>query len=461
MITKLKRFIVWDKRSPAQNIALSFLLMILIGTILLALPISNADGNWLSVIDALFTATSASCVTGLVSVITAEQFSGFGQVVILILIQAGGLGVMTIMAIFILMLKNKFSMNEKIAMKEMLNHEKISNMKSFVLDIVSYTFFFEAIGLILLASQFIPEFGLEGGLWKALFISVSAFCNAGFDNIASLSLIPYQTNIIINFTVMGLIVLGGLGFAVWFDIRDKVKKGLINKKGLKSVARSLSLHSKIVITMTLCLIIVPALIILAIEWSNPLTLGNLNAFEKIMCCLFQSVTLRTAGFASLNYAGLSMATQFLMVIVMFIGGSPGGTAGGIKTTTLAVVLILVHSKFTNKSLPSIFSRGIDKEIIYRACVIITINILALCLGVFALCISENMTFMELLFEAASAMATVGLTLGITPALTAIGKIIIILLMYIGRIGAITFLISMIGKKHQDHVVYPTGNIIVG
>ncbi|MEG2685252.1 MAG: TrkH family potassium uptake protein, partial [Erysipelotrichaceae bacterium] len=453
---------LWRNHSPAQNIVMTFAMLILGGAILLTLPICNKSGLSLNFLDALFTATSASCVTGLVTVITFEQYNVLGQIVIILLIQFGGLGVMTIMATFILMLKNRLTMNEKIAMRDMLNHDYLSDMKGFILDILKYTFIFESIGALLLMIVFIPEFGIISGIWKGIFLSISAFCNAGFDILGANSLIPYQTNPIINFTIMSLIILGGLGFAVWFDLRDKIVESIKKKVKLRKFIRTLAFHSKIVIVMTLILIFVPAIIMFLLEMNNPATFGNLSFFDKIQCALFQSVTLRTCGFASVDYAGLTLGTKFIMIICMFIGGSPGGTAGGIKTTTLAVIIIFMVSTFFGKQDGSIFKRSINKDIVLRAITIFMINIIALSIGIFILCLSEGATLVEIMFECASALATVGLTLGITTGLSTIGKITIISLMYIGRIGAITLLISVIKKGSSNRgITYPNATIIVG
>lgn len=453
------------KLSPAQKIASSFFLVILTGTILLTLPISNKGGVFFNPLDALFQATSATCVTGLTLVSLSDQLNWFGQLVMLLLIQVGGLGLMTFMAVFILIVKNRLSINEKIAMKEMLNQDRVGNMRKFLVDILYYTLFFEAIGAILISFRMIPRYGLIDGGFKAIFLAVSAFCNAGFDTLGSISLQEYVHDPLMMLTVMGLIVLGGLGFAVWFDIRDKIGPLVKRKISFRKFRHSLSLHTKIVVVVSAFLIIVPGFIIMFVEFNNPQTIGNFNIFEKILSSMFESVALRTAGFTSINYSGLNPATSLLMMVVMFIGGSPGGTAGGIKTTTIAVLVIYIVSTLKNREHAVILKRKIGKEIIIRAMGIFFINLVVLFCGMFLLNVFENKDFLSLSFEAVSAMATVGSSLGITSALGTVGKLIIIFLMYVGRIGISTLIISITrpkpSKNAANKVSYPDGNIIVG
>lgn len=464
MVNYLHSVLNLKKFTTAQKIASSFLLVILVGTILLMLPISHRDGLLYHPIDALFTATSATCVTGLVVDVTLQEFSLFGQIVIMGLIQIGGLGLMTLMAVFILLLKSKLSMNEKIAMKEMLNQDKVQNMHNFLFDILRYTLVFEVSGMLILSIRFIPEFGLFRGIFKAMFIAVSAFCNAGFDVLGTVSLGAYVHDPLVILTIMALIVLGGLGFAVWFDLRDKVKPLLLRKTKFSKFRKSLSLHTRIVLDMTALLILGTAGLIFLLEFQNGNTIGDFTLPQQILTSVFESVTLRTAGFASVDYAQLTLASKFLMVLVMFVGGSPGGTAGGIKTTTVAVLIIYIICNLKGKAHTTVLKRTISMDIIVRAMGIFFINLFTLLTGIFLLCILEDHDFISLAFEAASAMATVGLTLGITSSLTLGGKIIIILLMFVGRIGITTFVLSLMthGRKNSENAVaFPNGNIIIG
>lgn len=452
-------------RTPSQLIATSFLLVIFTGAILLTFPISNTSGEWQGFLNALFTATSATCVTGLVVTVTATQYTLFGQIVIILLIQIGGLSLMTLVATFLLKFRARLSVQNKIAMKDMLNQSHILDFKKFIYGIIKYTVFFEGLGIVLLLFKFIPEFGFAKGAWTAIFTSISAFCNAGFDNIGPVSLAPYVTDPLVNFTVMGLIVCGGLGFVVWFDSKEKIFEVIHRKKTFKRARHDLSLYSKFAIIGTLFMIFVPAIMIMIIEWGNPATLGNLNFGQKFMASLFESITFRTAGFFTFDNGAMFTATKFLGMICMFIGGSPGGTAGGVKTTTILVILVCVFCRLRGQNRTDIFGRHISREIIVQATMIIVVNLLVLFLGIFLLAITDNFDFNQICFECASALATVGLTTGITPMLSAGSKVVIILLMYVGRIGIMTALMSLSGKASQSNskeiVQYPEGHVIVG
>ena len=462
MVNFIHSVLGFKKMSPAQKIASSFLLVILAGTILLTLPISNADGQFLNPLDALFSATSATCVTGLSVIDVSTQLNLFGQIVMMLLIQIGGLGLMTFMAVFILIIKNRLSLNEKIAMKEMLNQDKVFNMRKFLLDILYYTLFFEAIGAILISFRMIPTYGIFDGGFKSIFLAVSAFCNAGFDTLGTVSLQNYVHDPLMCFTIMGLIVLGGIGFAVWFDIRDKIAPLLRRDISLKQFQRRLSLHTKIVLIITLCLIVIGAVAIIALEFTNTKTIGGFSFPEKVMTGLFESIALRTAGFTTINYAMLRESTGLVMMILMFIGGSPGGTAGGIKTTTFAVLVIYIVCMLKGREHTTVLRRNIPNGIIIRAMGLFFINLVALFTGIFLLCIFQKNDFLTICFEAVSAMATVGSSLGLTGVLGVAGKFIIIFLMYIGRIGISTLILSITRRRgEKDKVTYPDGNIIVG
>ena len=465
IVNFVHRILDFKRLSPAQKIAISFMFVILSGAVLLMLPISNRNGEFFSPIDALFTATSATCVTGLSTITIAEQFNWFGHLVIVLLIQIGGLGLMTFMAVLLLILKNRLSVNEKIVMKEMLNQDKVFDMKKFLLDILRYTLFFEAIGAILISFRMIDVYGPVDGVLKAAFLSVSAFCNAGFDTLGPISMQGYVHDPLMMFTIMSLIVLGGVGFAVWFDVRDKLGMLVRKKINFKKFRHSLTLHTRIVILVTVFLILGAGLLIMLIEYDNPLTIGTFTLPDKMMSATFESVALRTAGFTSINYANLRTGTQLIMMITMFIGGSPGGTAGGIKTTTFAILVIYMISMLKGRENTVVMRRNIGKGVIIRAMGIFFINLFTLFTGIFFLCLLEDKPMNALCFEAVSAMATVGSSLGITAALTFGGKIVIILLMYIGRIGISTLIISLVKPRHshdaKDKVNYPDGTIIVG
>lgn len=463
MVNFIHSVLGFKKMSPAQKIASSFLLVILMGTILLMLPISNADGKFLSPINALFTAASATCVTGLTVIDISTKLNYFGQTVMIFLMQIGGLGLMTFMAMFLLIIKNRLSMNEKIAMKEMLNQDKVFNMRGFILDILYYTLFFEAIGAILISFRMIPEYGIFEGGFKSIFLAVSAFCNAGFDTLGTISLQGYVHDPLMSFTIMALIVLGGIGFAVWFDVRDKIGPLLKRKISFRKFSHSLTLHTKIVLLVTICLIVSGAVMIIALEYSNPNTMGNFTFPEKIMSGLFESIALRTAGFTSVNYAALNPSTSLIMIFLMFIGGSPGGTAGGIKTATFAVLVIYIVCMLKGRAHTIAFKRTLGSGTVIRAMGIFFINLVTLLTGIFLLCVVEKQDFLKICFEAVSALATVGSSLGITGSLGILGKLIIIAMMYIGRIGISTLILSLTRPKRleSNKITYPDGTIIVG
>lgn len=448
--------------STSQKIAMSFLAMIFLGAIILCLPISIRAGHFGNFIDALFTSTSATCVTGLSVKNTLTYYSVFGQFIILILIQCGGIGLMVLVATFVTLLKKRISMQKNIDMKDVLEQSCVNESRAFLLGILHYTFLFEISGAIILSVVFIPEFGFLSGIWKSIFISISAFCNAGFDILGSDSLAKYLSNPFVNVIVELLCILGGIGFVVWFDVRTKLKQVIAGRISLPKAMSNLTIHSKIAIIMTLFMIIVPAIIIFLLEFNNPATMKDLSINTKIGASLFESITLRTAGFYTIDNNLMTSATKFIAMICMFIGGCPGGTAGGIKVTTLALITIAMISRLKGNARTEFLGRYFPKMIVIRALLIIVCNVLILFIGIFLLLITEPFSFERICFEATSALATVGLTTGITPSLSTGGKIVIIFLMYIGRIGIVTSLMSLKpSKSKEEEENLKEGNILVG
>lgn len=448
---------------PAQQIALSFLAVILVGTILLALPWSTKVTG-ISLLDHFFIATSAVCVTGLSPLVVVDVYTVFGQTVIIFLMQIGGLGLMTLIAIFLLAIGGKLAHREKMVVAEATNIGSMSGIGNFLGFIIGYTLLFEFIGWILLSFVFVPEFGWSSGLFKALFTSISAFCNAGFDNLGAFSLQPYVSNVIVNLTVSTLIIMGGLGFSVWFDLTKSANSILKQHHAVRRVVQHLEIHVKLVFLMTAILIMSGWIFLLVIEFNNPNSLGSLNFFDKLMAAYFQSVTLRTAGFSTLNIALLYPASQLMMMAFMFIGGSPGGTAGGIKTTTFALVVLMVVTEILNRENLTVFKRTVSRDIARRALSVMVLAFTVVFTGMLLLSMSEKADFMVIAFEAFSAIGTVGLSMGITPNLTSVGKIVIILLMFIGRIGPVAVAFSLRTNrkfKKSVEVAYPTGHVIVG
>lgn len=444
--------------STTQMIMLSFLAVILLGSLLLTLPISSASGEAVPYLDALFTATTATCVTGLVTLPTVTTWSVFGQVVILILIQVGGLGVITIMSALMILLHKRMGINDRLLIQDAFNLNSPSGIVRFVKRVLTGTFLIEGIGALLYMTVFVPEYGPRG-IWVSVFTSISAFCNAGIDIIAENSLCDYALNPVINTVTSLLIILGGIGYVVWWDLIG-VGKTLPRKKYKRF--QNLSLHSKIAISTTLILIFGGGILIFLFEYYNPLTIGNLSVFDKIQVSLFQSVTTRTAGFATIQQQDMTNATSVLCLLLMLIGGSPVGTAGGIKTVTIAVLLVSAWATIQNKQDVSLFNRNISKQAVNKAVAVAMMSFSILFISTILLSAVSDADTLDVLYETVSATATVGLTRNLTPYLNAAGKIIIIGTMYLGRVGPISLALALnSGKKHHNIIKNPTEEISVG
>ncbi len=441
--------------SSTQIVLLGFLIVILIGSILLSLPLSSASGESVPYIDALFTATTATCVTGLVTLPVVTTWSIFGQVVILLLIQIGGLGVITLAAGIMVMLSRHIGINSRILIQDSFNLNSMSGMVRFIKKVIIGTFIIEAIGAVFYMTVFIPEFGLKG-IWISVFNAVSAFCNAGIDIIAENSLCDYALNPIVNFTTSALIILGGIGFIVWWDVVR-----LIKDKRHRHF-RFLTLHSKIVLIVNACLIFGGAALFLIFEHNNPLTMQDYSWLEKIQASVFQSVTTRTAGFATIPQENFTNASAFVSLLLMFIGGSPVGTAGGIKTVTFLVLLSTVASVIRNKKTVDIFNRQLSDKTIRKAVAVFAASFAVMILSTMLLCAVSNADFLDVIYEAVSATATVGLTRNFTSSLDALGKIIIIATMYFGRVGPISMVVAFNMKKGSNNIIVnPVEEINVG
>ena len=444
--------------STTQMIMLSFLAVILLGSLLLTLPISSASGEAVPYLDALFTATTATCVTGLVTLPTVTTWSVFGQVVILILIQVGGLGVITIMSALMILLHKRMGINDRLLIQDAFNLNSLSGIVRFVKRVLTGTFLIEGIGALLYMTVFVPEYGPRG-IWISVFTSISAFCNAGIDIIAENSLCDYALNPVINTVTSLLIILGGIGYVVWWDLIG-VGKTLPRKKYKRF--QNLSLHSKIAISTTLILIFGGGILIFLFEYHNPLTIGNLSVFDKIQVSLFQSVTTRTAGFATIQQQDMTNASSVLCLLLMLIGGSPVGTAGGIKTVTIAVLLVSAWATIQNKQDVSLFNRNISKQAVNKAVAVAMMSFSILFISTILLSAVSDADTLDVLFETVSATATVGLTRNLTPYLNVAGKIIIIGTMYLGRVGPISLALALnSGKKHHNIIKNPTEEISVG
>lgn len=442
------------KSNPAQVLVLGFATLIFIGAFVLNLPISSTNGESIGFIDALFTSASAVCVTGLVVVNTAAHWTLFGKIVILILIQIGGLGFMTMATLVSLVIGKRITLKDRLIMQEELNQFTLSGLVKLTKYIIISTFVIETVGAIFLAFKFVPVYGIGKGIWFSIFHAISAYCNAGFDIIGN-SLESFVTSPIVNFTVSLLVIIGGLGYSVYLDITE-------NRK-----FKSFLLHTKVVLVMSGLLLLFGAIIFFIVEFNNPQTIGDLSLGSKIIASFFQSVVPRTAGFNSVSMAGTTNATAFLIIILMFIGGSPGSTAGGIKTTTIGVVIISIISVVRGDNDVTIFERRISNEVIFRALAVLGIGLLIVIVVTMTLSLTESnledYDFLDIAFETVSAFATVGLSRGVTSNLSDLGRIIISITMFIGRVGPLTmaFAFAKRRKTKKGLYRYPEEKITVG
>lgn len=441
--------------STSHIIMLSFLLAILLGSILLALPISSATGKAVPYEDALFTATTATCVTGLVTLPTVSTWSLFGQIVILLLIQIGGLGIITVMAAIMLLFHRKMGLGDRVLLQDTFNLNTLSGLGSFIKKVVAGTLIVEGVGALLYMTVFVPEFGLKG-IWISVFTAVSAFCNAGIDIIAADSLCGYLSNPMINGVTCALIIVGGIGYIVWWDVLR------VLKDPAKRRWKFLTLHSKIALTATAVLVLGGALLIFLFEYDNPHTVGDLSVLEKVQFSIFQSVTTRTAGFATVPQENLSNGAAIVSCLLMFIGGSPVGTAGGVKTVTVAILLASAFATIRNKSETVLFHRRITREAVAKGLAVVSMSFIIVVLSTLLLSVGTDAPALDLFYETISATATVGLTRGITSLLDLWGKLIITVTMYLGRIGPISLAIAFnIRKDNPDLVGHPAEEISVG
>lgn len=431
-----------------QIIILGFAGVILTGSVLLSLPISSASGEATSFGDALFTSTSAVCVTGLVIQDTAGYWSTFGQVVILLLIQTGGLGVVTVAASFALISGRKISLMQRSTIQEAIAAPKMGGIVRLTGFVLKMTFLVELIGAVIMIPFFCKDYGARG-IWMSVFHSVSAFCNAGFDIMGTeetpyVSFTGYVGNPVVNITIMLLIIIGGIGFLTWDDIRAN-----------KLRFRHYRMQSKVILVSTALLIMIPAVVFFFAEFSE------LSLKDRILASLFQSVTPRTAGFNTADLTAMSQAGQTILIVLMIIGGSPGSTAGGMKTTTLSVLLANALSVFRRKEHPQFFGRRLNEGAIKNASTILLMYLVLFILGGIIISMVEDLPVLTCLFETASAIGTVGLSLGITPQLGAVSRLILVLLMFFGRVGGLTIIYAAISGVKKTHSKLPQERITVG
>lgn len=441
----------------AQIIAFGFLLVILLGSLLLTLPIASKDGQSVAYVDALFTATTSTCVTGLVTKVTATQWSLFGQIVILLLIQIGGLGVAAVVTLAALIAGARISIKDRAMLQQSYGLDNMGGIVKFILFVLKGTFIVETLGAIGFCFVFIKKIGVIRGIWCSIFTSISAFCNAGIDILGTDSLHPYLSNPIVNIVTMALIVMGGLGFPVWNDVVQNIK----THKNPFKIFKKLTLHSKIVLTMTFILIFGGAAVIMLLEWTH--SMKDMNIPSRIFASLFQSVTLRTAGFFTVDQALLSNATLLLCLPLMLIGGSPAGCAGGVKTSTVVMLIVVARAAIREKKNGEIFGRRVSTPNMRNAITVLLLYFFALIvITVVFLAVEGQVKFEDGIFETVSAMATVGLSRGITGGLHVGGKLALICLMFIGRIGPITAAVALKGSSdNADMLELPQEEVMIG
>lgn len=440
-----------SKLNGVQILASGFVILIIIGGILLSLPVSSASGEATNFLDALFTSTSAVCVTGLITIDTGTYWNTFGQTVIMLLIEVGGLGFMSFATLLAVLLGKKITLRDRLVMQEAMNTFSIQGLVKMVKYVIRFTFAVQVSGALLMSTQFIPKFGVGKGIFYSMFHSISAFCNAGFDLFGNYSsLTGFSNNSIILLTISAIVIIGGLGFTVWIEI--------YNYKGTKK----LSVHSKIVILITSILLIGGAIAMFLLEYKNPNTIASMGVKDKIVNSIFASVTPRTAGFNSIPTDTMTTAGKFLTIILMFIGGSPGSTAGGFKTVTFGLVILTVISVIKGREDTEAFGRRFSKELVYKAFALLIIAIGLIIIVTMTLAITEpGEKFIDILYEATSAFATVGLTTGVTQRLSIIGKIIIMITMYCGRVGPLTVALALSSRRRKNGCKYPEGKILIG
>jgi len=450
MITKHKKTLsVW------QYLALGYLAVVAIGTLLLCLPFSTASGKSAPFLNALFTSTSATCVTGLVPYDTATHWSGFGQGVILLLIQLGGLGFMTFVTVIFQLIGKNMGVSKSRALMLSSGEDDRADLKRLLRRILLGTLLFEAVGAILLCVRFIPDFGAGKGIWFSVFHSVSAFCNAGFDVMGTqsakfVSLTAYATDPLVVLTIAGLIVVGGLGFCVWDDVLEK--KGKI---------KNFRLHTKIVLSFTAILLVIPTILFLFFERNT----FDGSFFERLLIAFFNAVSPRTAGFNTVDLSKMSDSGYLLTLVLMFVGGAPASTAGGIKLTTFAVIVMGIATEFRGKRDLEIGNRRIESSLVRQALAVFVSCLIIVLTATVAICAIEEAnavaTLKAVLFECFSATGTVGLSLGLTPTLSASSKIILILLMFVGRVGILTIGLAFGEKKTTGDLRKPVENVLIG
>ena len=445
-----------SRLSPARRIFLSFALVILLGSLLLSLPFVQVESSRATYFDHLFTTVSMVCVTGLFTQPVAATYNIWGQLICMFLIQIGGLGLMTFIGVFYIQSKQKLSLRSRATIQDSFSYGETRSLRKFVYSIFLTTFLVEGLGALFLSFRFVPQLGWGRGLFSAIFLAISAFCNAGFDNFGSTSLIAFQTDPLVNLVIAGLIITGGLGFMVWFDLATHIGK---KKKG------RLHFHTKLVLLLTVGLLAFGTVISLVLEWNNAGTIGNLPVADKVLVSFFQTVSMRTAGFGTIDYSMARPVTLLIYILQMFLGGAPGGTAGGLKITTFFVLLVFARSELLGLPHANVAQRTIEARTVQKSFSVFIIFLMTFLLGLILLGITAQGTprFIYLMFETISALATVGVTANLTPELGKLALSIVMVLMFIGRIGPLTLLVSLADYQpdKKDLIHYMKADISIG
>lgn len=447
----IKDSIKKSKFNAVQILAIGFASLILLGGLILSMPVSSASGKYTNFLDALFTSTSAVCVTGLITVDTGTHWSTFGIIVIMILIEIGGLGFMSLATFAAILFGKKITLRDRLIMQEAMNSFNIQGLVKMVKYVLAFALGFQVLGAVFLSFEFIPQYGIKKGVFYSIFHSVSSFCNAGFDLFGNFnSLVNYYDNTIVLLTISILIIVGGLGFAVIIE--------LFNYKKIKR----LSTNSKMVLLVSGSLIILGTVLIYFLEYKNPQTIGNMKIYDKILNSFFASVSPRTAGFNSISTDSMTNAGKFTTIILMFIGGSSGSTAGGLKTATFGIIILTIISLLKGREETEVFGRRFSKETVYKAFTLLGICMMLVIVVTMILSITEpDKSFINLLYEAVSAFGTVGLTTGVTQDICSTSKVVLIITMYCGRVGPLTVILAVINRKKKSRIRYPETKILIG
>ena len=441
--------------TPTQRIVLSFAGVILVGSILLTLPISQLPTSEARYWDNLFTTVSMVCVTGLFTQPVASSYTAFGQFICILLMQIGGLSLLSFVGLIALQARKKLSFVNLATLQESFSRTDTKNFQGFIFSVFRFTFAIEGLGALLLAFHFVPKFGWAKGLFTSVFLAVSAFCNAGFDNMGAISLVDYVKDPYINLIIASLIIMGGLGFSVWFDFQGRLDR--------KQTGRKLSFHTKIVLGLTATILTVGTLLSLITEYNNPATIGQFSFGHKLLASFFQTVTMRTAGFATIDYTQARPISLLIYTFQMMLGGAPGGTAGGIKITTFLVLLAYARSEIMGLPHTNFKRRTIDSLTTRKAIAVFFVFLSTFLLGLFLISVTDaDKPLLFLIFEVMSALATVGVSANLTPTLTQAGQLIIMALMFFGRIGPMSILVSLSLKKPAKSatVQYAKSSLIV-